>query len=152
MMKYVFMFMPILVGMGVVLQTGANTQLKQYVGSPFLAALVSFTTGMLCVLVVNLFVGSDFKQLGGAQIQQTSWWMWIGGALGAMFVTSAIVIAPKLGPTQFFGLVIASQLIFSVVVDHFGWMGFEQQPVNMQKLIGIGLLVVGGYLIQSARS
>ena len=152
MIKYIFMFLPMLVGMGVIIQTGANTQLKQYVGSPFLAALASFATGTICVFIVNLFASSDFKQFGWQQIQHTSWWMWTGGALGAMFITSAIVIAPKVGPTQFFGLVIASQLIFSVVVDHFGWLGFAQQSVNLQKIIGILLLVVGGFLIQTARN
>ncbi|MEM1136276.1 MAG: DMT family transporter [Bacteroidota bacterium] len=151
MIKYIFILLPMLVGMGVIIQTGANTQLRLHLGSPFLAALVSFATGTLFIFIVNLVVASDFKQFTWQNIQQTSWWMWTGGTIGTIFIISAIVIAPKIGPTQFFGLIIAAQLTFSVVVDHYGWLGFSQHSVNWQKIIGIILLFIGGYLIQSAR-
>lgn len=145
------MFIPMLVGMAVIVQTGANTQLRLALNSPLLAALVSFTTGTLLILIANLVVGSDFKQLNWVNIQGTSWWMWLGGFLGSIFIVSAILIAPRIGPTQFFGFIIAAQLIFSVIVDHYGWLGFMVQPANLQKVLGVVLLAVGAFLIQSSR-
>ncbi len=151
MIKYLIMMVPMLVGMGVIVQTGANTQLRVALNSPLLAALVSFTTGAIFVFIANLVVGSDFRQLSWENIQATSWWMWLGGFLGSIFIVSAILIAPRIGPTQFFGFIIAAQLMFSVVVDHYGWLGFTIQPANIQKVLGVALLAVGAYLIQSSR-
>lgn len=151
MIKYLIMLVPMLVGMGVIVQTGANTQLRVVLNSPLLAALVSFSTGAFFVLIANLIVGSDFKQLNWENIQESSWWMWLGGFLGSIFIVSAILIAPRIGPTQFFGFIIAAQLIFSVIVDHYGWLGFNVQPASVQKILGVALLAVGAYLIQSSR-
>jgi transporter family-2 protein len=152
MIKYVIMIVPMLIGMAVIIQTGANAQLRVALGSPLLAALVSFTTGALCVLIINLVVGTDFRQLSLENIQNSSWWMWLGGFLGSLFIISAILIAPRLGPTQFFGFIIAAQLVFSVIVDHYGWLGFNIQPANFQKIAGVVLLAFGAFLIQSARN
>lgn len=79
---------------------------------------------------------------------RTRWWMWLGGILGAFFITSVIFIAPIIGPTKLFGSIIASQLIFSVIVDHYGWMGFDVQLINLRKIIGVLLLIAGAFLVQ----
>ena len=152
MIKYIIMIVPMLIGMAVIVQTGANTQLRIALNSPLLAALVSFSTGTLCVLFINIIAGTDFGQLNWSNAQHTSWWMWLGGFLGSMFIIAAILIAPRIGPTQFFGFIIAAQLIFSVFVDHYGWLGFSIQPANFQKIAGVALLALGAFLIQSARN
>lgn len=147
-MQYLLLFIPLLVGMGVVLQSGANTQLSHILGNPFIAGLISFTVGAISMLLINLIVRSDFSVLSPQHISQTQGWMWLGGLMGAFFITSVIFIAPKIGPTQLFGLVIASQLTFSVVVDHYGWLGFQEQPINLKKVGGVLLLIGGAFLIQ----
>lgn len=147
-MRNLLLVIPLLVGMGVVIQSGANTQLRAVLGSPFLAALISFSTGALSLFILNLIVGTDPSLLNAEHIMRTRWWMWLGGILGAFFITSVIFIAPIIGPTKLFGLIIASQLIFSVIVDHYGWMGFDVQLINLRKIIGVLLLIAGAFLVQ----
>lgn len=147
-MRNLLLLIPLLVGMGVVIQSGANTQLRSMLGSPFLAALISFSTGALSLLILNIFMGTELSLLSQDNLLRTRWWMWLGGILGAFFITSVIFIAPIIGPSKLFGLIIASQLIFSVIVDHYGWMGFEVQPINLRKLIGVLLLIAGAFLVQ----
>ncbi|MEM9673601.1 MAG: DMT family transporter [Bacteroidota bacterium] len=147
-MQYLLLLIPLLIGMGVVIQSGANTQLSQILQNPFIAGLISFVFGTLCLLIINIVMRSDFSVLTGQNVTQTRWWMWLGGLMGAFFITSVILIAPKIGPTQLFGLIIASQLTFSVVVDHYGWLGFQPQPVNIKKIIGVLFLMAGTFLIQ----
>ena len=151
-MQKLLLIVPLLVGMGVVLQSGANTQLSSILGNPFLAALISFSTGFICLIVLNLAMGTDPALLSMDNIKSTRWWMWLGGIMGAMFITSVIFIAPKIGPTSLFGIIIASQLIFSVVVDHYGWLGFDAQAVNLKKVMGVLLLIAGSFLIQWGKS
>lgn len=147
-MQKLLLLIPLLVGMGVVLQSGANTQLSAMLGNPFLAALISFFTGVVCLLLVNIVMGTDPSLLNPDHLARTQWWMWLGGVLGAFFITSVIFIAPIIGPARLFGVIIASQLIFSVVVDHYGWLGFNPQPINLKKIIGVLLLIAGAFLIQ----
>ena len=147
-MQYLLLLIPLLIGMGVVIQSGANTQLSHVFQNPFIAGLISFATGTLCFLIINLVLRTDFSVLYSHHATQTRWWMWLGGLMGAFFIASVIIIAPKVGPTQLFGLIIASQLTFSVVVDHYGWLGFQMQPVNMKKIAGVLFLMVGAFLIQ----
>lgn len=134
--------------MGVVLQSGANTQLREILGNPFLAALISFSVGVITLVIVNLLMGTDPAALHVDNILRTRWWMWLGGMMGAFFITSVIFIAPVIGPTKLFALIIASQLIFSIMVDHYGWMGFDVQPINIKKILGVLLLIAGTFLVQ----
>ncbi len=150
-MRNLLLLIPLLVGMGVVVQSGANTQLRHILGNPFVAGLISFSVGTLALLLINAVMRSDFSVLSGEYIRQTQWWMWLGGLMGAFFITSVIFIAPMIGPTRLFGLIIASQLVFSAIVDHYGWMGFQQQPVDFKKVAGVVLLIAGAFLVQSTK-
>ena len=132
-----------------VIQSGANTQLRHILGNPFLAGLISLTVATLTLIVINLTLRTDFSILAPHTIQRTSWWMWTGGFMGAFFIMSVVLVAPRIGPTKLFSLIIASQLIFSLVVDHYGWMGFEIQPISLKRIIGVGLLIVGVFLVQA---
>lgn len=148
-MRFLLFLIPLLVGMGVVVQSGANTQLRAVLGNPFLAGLISFSVGTVTLLIINLTFKTDLTVLGAQAVQRTSWWMWLGGLMGAFFIMSVIFVAPEIGPTRLFGLIIASQLIFSLVVDHYGWMGFTPQPLSLKRLLGVVLLIVGAFLVQS---
>ena len=147
-MRYFVYIFPLLVGMGVILQSGANTQLREVLGNPYLAGLISFSVGLSVMLVINVALGTDPAALSWAKVQQTSWWMWLGGVMGACFIMSVILVAPRIGPTRFFCLIIASQLSFSLIVDHYGWFGFEARPVNIKRMVGVALLIVGALLAQ----
>ena len=151
-MRHLLLLIPLLVGMGVVVQSGANTQLRHILASPFLAGLISFSVGTLTLIVVNVVLKTDFSVLAAPAIQRTSWWMWLGGVMGSFFIMSVIFVAPQIGPTKLFGLIIASQLIFSAIVDHYGWMGFDIQPVTVKRAIGVVLLIAGAFLVQSEAS
>jgi bacterial/archaeal transporter family-2 protein len=72
-----------------------------------------------------------------------SWWVWLGGALGAFYVVGSIVSAPKLGAATLIGLIVAGQAIASLIVDHFGWVGFEPKPISAGRLVGMGLVGAG---------
>ena len=131
------------------IQSGANTQLRHILANPFLAGLISLSVATTTLIIINLALRTDFTVLALDNIQRTQWWMWTGGLMGAFFIMSVVLVAPEIGPTRLFGLIIASQLIFSLVVDHYGWMGFAVQPISLKRVIGVVLLIVGVFLVQS---
>jgi len=44
-------------------------------------------------------------------------------------------------------IIIASQLITGAVLDHFGVMGADLRPMNFHRILGIGLLLLGTWVI-----
>lgn len=52
---------------------------------------------------------------------------------------------PKIGPGLTFGLVVAGQLITSMVIEHFQIMGTPHQPISVGRIVGV-LLIVGGVI------
>lgn len=133
-------------GILIPVQAGINAQVGRMVGHPLLGSLISFCVGTLGLFCVCLIMGLKLPTL--AQVQQIPPWLWIGGLLGAFFVTSSILLAPKLGATTMVGLIVAGQLFSAVTLDHFGWVGYAVHPVSPGRIIGIVLLLGGMVLIQ----
>ena len=126
------------------LQVGMNSRLAHFVGGPVRASLVSFTVGGLILLAV---VAIAFRGRGH-RAAHAPWWAWLGGSLGAFYVVSAIVVGPRLGATTFFGILVATQLLVSVVLDRFGWLGYAQHAPSPSRLAGVALLVSGALLVR----
>jgi transporter family-2 protein len=126
------------------LQAGVNARLAQFVGGPVRASMVSFVVGALCLaLVVVLFYRSGGQRAGAAP-----WWAWVGGILGAFYVTATVVIPVRIGAAAFFGILVAAQLVMSVLADQFGWLAFEQRSITPLRLLGVVLLVTGALLVR----
>lgn len=134
------------VGSFLPVQAGINAQLRQGVGSPLLAALVSFVVGTGALALAVAVMRVPLPVAGSAA--RLSWWHWTGGLLGAIYIAAAIVLAPRLGATLLVALVVAGQLIASLVVDHFGWVGYPVHPISVWRVAGAVLIGVGVYLVQ----
>ena len=98
------------IGLTVAIQSAINNQLKIVLGgSTLLAALVSFVVGGLCLLGVYWASGQRLSQL--LLLQNTPWWMLLGGALGAAFVFGSTLLVPKLGLALMIALITAGTSI-----------------------------------------
>ena len=74
--------------------------------------------------------------------------MWLsGGALGTIYLTGNIWLAPKLGAAALVGFVVTGQLLFAVLCDHFGWRGFQQHSLTIWRGVGCVMMVGGVALI-----
>ena len=133
---------------GVVLpfQAGINAELGGWLGSPVRAAFVSFLVGTLVLAVAAALVFKPLPSWG--KLGDAPWWVWIGGALGAFYVAASIVTAPKLGAAQLVALVVAGQALASLVVDQYGWVGFEAKHLSAGRLVGMGLVFAGVALVR----
>ena len=58
-------------------------------------------------------------------------------------------MAPKLGATRLIVLVVAGQLLASVIFDHFGLIGYAVRPFNGWRALGCVLLVVAVVIIKA---
>jgi transporter family-2 protein len=132
------------------LQAGVNAQLSRWVGSPSAAARSSRsrsarsgssrTARRCCERLARVERAlAPLRRLGGCGS---------GGLLGAVFVTAAATLAPRLGAATFISLTIAGQMLVSILLDQFGLVGFAARPATPLRLLGALLLVAGVLLIR----
>jgi transporter family-2 protein len=76
------------------------------------------------------------------------WWIWVGGLCGANYIVIAILLAPRLGAATLIAVTVAGQMLVSIVLDHFGSVGYPVHPVNAWRIVGAGLVLAGVGLIQ----
>jgi transporter family-2 protein len=122
-------------------QAGINAELADWLNSPVRAAFVSFAGGTLLLAVAAALVLRPVPSAG--RLGDAPWWVWLGGALGAFYVLGSIVSAPKLGAATLIALVVAGQALASLIVDNFGWIGFEPKHISAGRLVGLALVGAG---------
>ena len=128
----------------IALQAPINGMLGRTIGS-WQAGFLSFAIGTVALGVIAAMAKGGWGQI--AEIRGLSWYYLIGGLLGAAYVTSVLVTVKTLGAGGVVVATVAGQLAISVVVDQFGLLGVEKQPITATQVAGIVLLAAGTYLV-----
>jgi transporter family-2 protein len=135
-----------LLGFLLTTQLATNKKLGEALDNLYVPALVNMLIGAVATFVITLFATDQLPSRD--LVRAAPWYAWFaGGLLGATYLTGTILLAPKLGAAAVVGLVVAGQLIFSVILDHFGWIGFEQHSAGAPRLFGCILMLIGVFLI-----
>lgn len=142
----IYLVMAVIAGATVPLQAGINSRLNFYSGSPVTASIISFLTGSITLIIFAVFTRTPLPSAGA--FTGAPWWIWTGGILGAFYVASCVILANKLGAVSMLALIMAGQMITSVVLDHYGLAGYHVQPLNLYKIFGILLVIAGVFLIR----
>ena len=129
-------------------QAGINVHLSHWTRSPILAAAISFAVGTASLMAYALIARIPIPAVAG--LAGRPWWIWTGGFLGAFFVTATVILAPRLGAAAMVALIIAGQMVASLLLDHFGILGYAAHPINGWRVLGVALLVAGVVLIKSS--
>lgn len=129
------------------IQAGFNFRLAKAVNNTISAALISFLVGTVILLAYLAFTKQ--LKLDLVTVAKTEpFWVWLGGVIGAFFVVTLTFVVPKVGASLSFSLIIAGQLIISIIIDHYGLLGVPVTPINMKRIAGILLLVLAIWLIK----
>jgi transporter family-2 protein len=145
-MNWFFLLLAFTIGMANTIQSGVNAQLRVALGNPIMAAITSFSLGLLVLLVAFPFFNQSPLPTPDT-IRQISLWKFAGGFLGAFYVVTVIFIVKDIGPANLICLVIAGQMLAAMVIDHYGFQGFAVHPISLARIFGGILLIAGVYLI-----
>jgi bacterial/archaeal transporter family-2 protein len=127
-------------------QAAINNKLAGYVASPISAAFISFLVGTLGLLAYMLITGVPLSSL--LNIKEVPPIAWIGGLMGAFFVTSAVILVPRIGVAMTFSLIVAGQMLITLVLDHFGFLGIPVKEISLARIGGILLITAGVVIIR----
>ena len=141
-----FVALALAAGIGLPVQAGVNGQLRAVLGGPVRASLGSFAVGTLLLLAVAAVVREPWPALG--PVLRAPWWVWTGGAIGAYFIFSTIVVVPRLGSAMTFALIVGGQMAAALAIDAFGLFGTPQTPPTLARIAGAALLALGVLLVR----
>ena len=150
-----FFFGAILVGLlaGGLLgaQPSVNGALGKSVAHPLQASLISFFSGTVILLLLNVTVGGGFPPQFLVSPGQLPWWIWFGGAIGVVMVSTSLFVVPRIGSLPWFAAVMTGQTLAALLLDHFGLLGNPRTPVSVLRLVGASFLVCGVLAIVAAK-
>ncbi|MEZ5666273.1 MAG: DMT family transporter [Alphaproteobacteria bacterium] len=123
-----------------------NNEIARQTGSPLWAAMVSIAISLVTMIAFALTgLAGRFpaERLLGLPI-----WVTFGGIFGAIFVLSSVWLAPIVGTAAFFTWLVAGQLVGSLVIDHFGWLGIPETPISLWRVAGVAMVIGGALLVK----
>ena len=136
-------FATVMVGSLIALQAPINSGLGKAVGT-LPAAAISFTTGTI-LLVGLVAVSGNLANV--AEAANVRWYYLLGGLLGAAYVTTVLLPVRTLGAGGVTAATVAGQLTASVVIDRIGFLGLDETPITLTRVIGVVLLFAGTVLV-----
>ena len=142
--SYLPHLLAILVGAGLTVQIGMNATVRDALGSALIATVANFFIGLIALGALAVASGA---RITPGSVPAVPVWAWFGGVLGATYVAAATVLGPRLSAAAFLALTLVGQMVAALVVDHYGAIGFPENPVTASRVIGVALLILGVVLI-----
>jgi transporter family-2 protein len=127
----------------IALQAPLNANLGKATGN-LAAALVSFCVGTIALTLIVVLSG---KAGGLGSTFELSWYYLLGGLLGAVYVTNALIAVGSIGAGGVAAATITGQLVASVALDRLGVLGLDQVALSLDRVLGVALLLAGTYLV-----
>jgi transporter family-2 protein len=127
----------------VALQPPANAALARHVGD-FGAAFISLAISIAIIGVLLLVAGHPgrLSGLGSFRLEYL-----LGGIAGAAIVAVSLVAVRPLGAGGLIALLVAAQLLVSVLADQFGWFDLHEVAIGPARVLGLVLVICGTVLI-----
>jgi bacterial/archaeal transporter family-2 protein len=133
-------------GVSVVIQQVLNANLRSELNSAVWSGFMSYFLGVLCMVGIAIMLREPIPSAG--MVVRIPWWAWSGGLFGAIFIALSILVTRQLGAAALIAFLVTGQMIAAIVIDQFGWLGLPQKPVDLARLIGVGLLIGGVVLVR----
>jgi transporter family-2 protein len=137
----------VLAGAFIAIQAPINAQLARGLGVPVAAAAISFLAGAIVLAVVTLLA----TRMQGVAIDWKApapWLFVAGGVLGAVYVTSTVLLTPRIGAAALMAFLVAGQLLAGMLVDKAGILGVAMREISMGRIVGAVLLLAGALMIR----
>ena len=98
----------------------------------------------------GLIIGIEMLLNRGGNLsawRSVPWYTFTAGVLGLIIVGSIGYSTPRLGLVTTLTILVASQFIIGALLDHFGILGADLRSINLSRLGGVGIMLLGVWLI-----
>lgn len=129
------------------IEAAINGHVGVVLHSPLQATFLTFiiSTFLLFILVISR---KNLDHLSLIKTRHTPWWAFLGGVLGSISIFLNTWLIPILGNGTAIVLGILGQIILSLLIDSFGWLGSSKRPIELSQILGLIVLIVGATMVE----
>lgn len=135
----------IAVGGFIPVQGAINATLSQYTNHPLQATLINFIGGFIITFLILIILANPLPSPD--RLFQAPWYAFLSGILGALFVTSVLLLIPEIGAANLLAATFFGQMLVATLMDHYGWLNLENKPITLDRVIGLVLILGGLYFL-----
>ena len=144
-MKWGFLAIAVFAGVLNPVLAGINSSLNRSLAQPIWAVAAVFALALSATIVVALATGQAPPV--ASSVARAPWWSWTGGLFAAGYVLAMTLSADRIGAAVFTGITVTTGIATSILLDHFGWVGFAVHPASLARVVGALVMTVGLALI-----
>lgn len=130
-MSNYYAFLPLLVGALIPVQAKLNGKLFSLNQNAIFTSLISVIISCCIILMVHLSTTKDLP------LVKAPWWVYTGGAIGAVYLVGLAWVAAKVSTTQLIAGLLGGQMIMALFIDY-----FMNGRLNINQLVSAGLVLV----------
>lgn len=146
MIRYLIGALMVMVGVAAAMQAPVNAALARRSSVPQ-AVVISFAVSFIVGAVALILVALTNGKIAPTGLRGTPWWQFTGGLMGAAIVFSATAFVPRLGALGAVAALVTGQFLGGALIDRFGLVGMPMVQLTWSRLVGLGLLSLGGFLV-----
>jgi len=128
-------------GIAVGLQSPLASMLTQRLGT-FESVFIVHLGGAIAALIPLLFLGGG--KLG--QWRSAPWYALLAGVFGLVVIGAVGYMIPRVGVAASIITIVSGQLLVGTVLDQFGWLGATVRPLDLTRIVGLIVVMVGVWL------
>ncbi|MCB0102437.1 MAG: DMT family transporter [Anaerolineales bacterium] len=127
-------------GMAIGVQGPLSSMITQKLGS-LESVFIIHIGGAIAALIPMLFVGSRLSEW-----KSVPWYALVAGSFGLIVISAMGYMIPRIGAAGALITLLAGQLLVASLLDHFGLLGMTSRTIDLQRIIGFGVVMLGVWL------
>jgi transporter family-2 protein len=132
----------IVCGVAVAIQGQFTGNMQRQIGALESTFITYFSGGVVIALITLAARGGNLSAAAGLP-----WYTFTAGLLGLVIIATLSISVGQIGLVPALVLITVSQFVVGAIINHFGWLGAEVDPIDLTKVVGMTLLGAGTYLV-----
>ena len=141
-MRYFAYILALLAGAALSFEGAIYGELGKSIGQ-LETSFYNFFMGSIIMGLLWLFFGKGKL----SNVVEAPKWSLLGGILGVVYLTSIVISVPFVGVGITMVAVIIGQLVMSMVIEHYGWLGSQKSRINKEKIFAVISMIIALVLV-----
>lgn len=141
-MKAFYYFLALIGGIALSMEGAIGSELGGTIGE-LESSFYIFAIGSVLFGLILLFFGQGSL----LKMSEVPRWQLLGGFFGITYLTIIFISVPYIGVGTAMLAVIIGQMIASIVIEHFGWLGSKRFRINKERILSILCMIIALVLV-----
>ena len=141
----IYLLLALITGALIPVQAATNASFSKSIGNPFMTGLMVFIVGLVGMIVFVLIFRVPLPS--SQQMVSAPLYGYLGGIIVATYVVMITILVPRIGVGTAIAFIVTGQILFAVVIDHFGLFNAPVRSIDTTRFAGVLLMLGGIYLV-----